>query len=293
MKFTGPVFRPPIEHTSLILQVTVGCAHNSCTFCTMYKNIDFSIDSMEQIEENLKSARLYYKNPKRVFLVNGDAFVLSAKKLKHISSLIADYFPGIETVTMYASIRNIINKTDKELKELKEEYRINDLYIGVESGHDESLKFLNKGYDLKEAKRQFRRLDDAAINYIQLFMLGTLGRGRSTESARASAELINKTNPSIVWVQAMRAFPESELEAKIQSGEFTPAYELEILEEEREIIRLIDEKNIQFLGIHPINSVTVAGNILTERQDMIDEINQSIKSIGVEQLKHVVKGTRL
>lgn len=293
MKYTGPVYRPPIEHTSPLLQVTVGCAHNSCTFCTMYRNVDFSVDSMEQIEENLKAAQKYYTNPSRIFLVNGDAFVLSARRLKEISKLIISYFPNIKTITMYASIRNIMDKTDEELKDLRENYRINDLYMGIESGHDEALKFLNKGYNLEEAKEQLGRLDRAGINYIQLYMLGTLGRNRSMEGAQSIAKLINETNPSIIWVQAMRSFPGSELENKIVSGEFIPAYELEILEEEKELIRLIDKRDLQFLGIHPVNAVTIAGNIQKDRQNMIDKIDSAIKEIGADNLKTVTKGSSL
>lgn len=293
MKYTGPVYRPPIEHTSPLLQVTVGCAHNSCTFCTMYRSVDFSVDSMEEIEDNLRAAQKYYKDPKRMFLVNGDAFVLSARKLKDISKLITKYFPSIETITMYASIRNIMDKTDEDLRDLKENYKINDLYIGIESGHDEALEFLNKGYNLQEAKEQLERLDRSGINYIQLYMLGTLGRKRGIEGAQATAHLINQTNPSIVWVQAMRSFPESELESRIESGEFIPAYELEILEEERELIRLIDKEDLQFLGIHPINAVTISGNIPRERQDMIAKIDRSIEEIGHEKLKTVIKGSSL
>ncbi len=124
-------------------------------------------------------------------------------------------------------------------------------------------------------------------------MLGTLGRARAKEAAASSAELINRTNPSIVWVQAMRSFPESELENRIQREEFLPAYELEILEEERELISLIDKKDLHFLGIHPINAVTIAGNIPKDRKDMIDKIDQAIEEIGIENLKTVIKGTSL
>ncbi len=109
----------------------------------MYRTVNFSTDSMEEIEDNLIAAKKYYSNPKRIFLVNGDAFVLSARRLREISKLITKYFPSIETITMYASIRNIMDKTDEDLKDLKENYKINDLYIGVESGHDEALEFLN------------------------------------------------------------------------------------------------------------------------------------------------------
>ena len=138
MKYTGPVYRPPLEHNTLLLQVTVGCAHNKCTFCTMYKDVKFEMESLEQIEEDLKEARNYYGKLERIFLVNGDAFVLSANRLKQIAKKIIEYFPECRTISMYASIRNIMNKTDEELKELRD-LRINDLYVGLETGTEEVI----------------------------------------------------------------------------------------------------------------------------------------------------------
>ena len=110
MKYTGPVYRPPVEAESLLLQVTVGCAYNKCSFCTMYKDTPFSFESIEQVEKDLQEAKRLYKRVKRVFLVNGDAFVLSAKHLKSIAKKIIEYFPEIKIITMYASINNIKTK---------------------------------------------------------------------------------------------------------------------------------------------------------------------------------------
>ena len=98
MKYTGTTYRPPVEHDSLLLQVTVGCAHNKCTFCNMYRDVDFEIETIEQIENDLKKAKTMYRNVKRVFLLNGDAFVLSADRLREISQKITQYFPEVETI---------------------------------------------------------------------------------------------------------------------------------------------------------------------------------------------------
>ena len=140
MKYTGPIYRPPYEGGSLLLQVTVGCAHNKCTFCTMYRDTKFATESIEQVEKDLKEARKIHKSVKRVFLVNGDAFVLGASRLKPIAKKIIEYFPEVGIITMYAHVNNIKGKTDEELKELAE-LRINDLWVGAETGHGEALKF--------------------------------------------------------------------------------------------------------------------------------------------------------
>lgn len=150
MKFTGTTYRPPIEADSLLLQVTVGCAHNDCTYCPMYKDVSFSVEELNQIENDLKEARQYYSKVERVFLVNGDAFVLSAEKLKEIALKIKHYFPECNTITMYSTIQNIKSKTDEELKELKA-LGINDLYVGIESGLDEVLVNIKKGHTIQRS----------------------------------------------------------------------------------------------------------------------------------------------
>ena len=117
MNYTGPVYRPPYEANTLLLEVTVGCAHNKCTFCTMYRDVQFSVAKRNQIEQDLQEAQKLYPKVKRVFLVNGDAFVLSARRLKEIANKIYEYLPSIEVITMYASINNIMHKSDEELAE--------------------------------------------------------------------------------------------------------------------------------------------------------------------------------
>ncbi|WP_246517663.1 radical SAM protein [Clostridium aciditolerans] len=156
MKYTNPVYRPPFEANSLLLQVTVGCSHNQCSFCTMYKDVPFQTESMEQIEKDLLEARKAYRKVSRIFLVNADPFVLSANKLKLIAIKINEILPEVETIAMYASIKNIINKTDEELKELRA-LKINELNIGLESAMPEVVEHFNKGFTIDEAKVQLNR----------------------------------------------------------------------------------------------------------------------------------------
>jgi len=119
MQFEGTTYRPPVEADTMLLQVTVGCAHNRCTYCNMYDDVIFRIITPDQIEQDLIEARQNFPEAKRIFLVNGDAFVLSANRQKKITQQIAEYFPECKTITMYASIQNIISKSDDDLKELK------------------------------------------------------------------------------------------------------------------------------------------------------------------------------
>ncbi len=224
MKYTGPVYRPPVEAESLLLQVTVGCAHNKCKFCTMYRGTPFTTESIEQVEKDLKEARASYKRVKRVFLVNGDAFVLSANRLKAIATKVIEYFPEVEVITMYASIKNVLTKSDEELKELQA-LRINELWVGVETADAETLKYLNKGFTLEECRSSLERLNKAGIRFFYGFMYGAGGRGRGIEMAEKNAELINATKPMGLAPTTLNPNEGSPLYDDVQNGKFEPANE--------------------------------------------------------------------
>lgn len=277
MKYTGPIFRPPLEANTVLLQVTVGCSHNKCSFCTMYKDTRFEIEHIDQIEKDLKEAKQTYGTLKRIYLLNADPFALSGKRLKEIARKIIEYFPEMETISMYASIRSIKHKTDEELREL-ESLRINDLWVGIESGNDETLKHLNKGYTLDTAREQLKRLGAAGIRHNGIYMLGTGGKGKGLERAVDSAKLINETKPQLVGITSLGFFEGSPLTEEVSNGDFIPATELEILEEEKKLIELIEVDSMPFYGDHPINAVTIAGLIPEEREDMLDTINYVIET---------------
>jgi len=243
----------------------------------MYQGTRFSIEDMEQIETDLQEAKRDHGSVKRIFLVNGDAFVLRTEKLRAIAEKIIEYFPEMETISMYASIRNIRTKTDAELAELYG-LRINDLWVGVESGSDDVIKHLNKGYTLAEAQLQLARLNKVEIRHNGIFMLGAAGRDKGIQNATDTAEFINVTKPGLVGVTTLGFFEGSKIAKEVEENLFTPATELEILEEEKKLIELIAVNNIPFYGSHPINSAYVVGMLPADRREMIATINDSIAS---------------
>lgn len=287
MNYTGPVYRPPYEANSLLLQVTVGCAHNKCVFCTMYKDVQFSIEPLEQIERDLQEAKQHYGNVKRVFLVNGDAFVLSARRLKPIAELIIKYFPDVEVITMYASISNVKAKTDEELRDLRE-LRINDLWMGLESGNEETLKYMNKGFALRDSYEQLERLNKAGIRHIDIFIFGAAGRGKGIQNAIDNAKLINATRPSGISITTMGAFGDSQLAKDAENGKFVPATELEVLEEQKKLIELVEVESA-YLGIHGINTVTFDAMLPRDRDKAIKKIDNAIETLDDEFLNSVPK----
>jgi radical SAM superfamily enzyme YgiQ (UPF0313 family) len=191
MIYTGPVFRPPFEADSLLLEVTSGCSHNACTFCTMYRGVNFHMAPIEQIEQDLVEARYLYRSAKRIFLTGADPFVLSADKLKIIAEKINGLFPEVETISMYASVKNIKGKSDEDLKALRT-LKINELNIGIESGLDDVLHHLNKGFTLEEARTQLKRLNMAGIDFSLNIILGAAGSEKWIENAIANAQIINE-----------------------------------------------------------------------------------------------------
>ena len=142
----------------------------------------------------MQEAKRLYGDVKRVFLLNGDAFVLSANRLKPIAKLIIKYFPGVNVITMYASINIIKSKTDEEFKALRD-LRINDLWVGTETGHEATLEYMNKGFSLKDSYEQLERLNKAGIRHIDILIFGGAGRRKGIQNALANAKLINASNP--------------------------------------------------------------------------------------------------
>ncbi len=283
MQYEGTTYRPPPEADTPLLQVTVGCAHNGCTFCGMYRDVTFRRIAMAQIEADLRELRSIFPRSERIFLVNGDAFVLKTSRLKEIAEKVKHIFPECRTISMYASIRNIRAKNGRELAELRN-HGINDLYVGVESGWGKVLKGINKGHTPTEARHQLDRLSRAGIHHVANLMLGVAGLGNGLENARLTAEFLNQTRPRLIWVGTLAVFEGTELHTQMAQGTFIPATELEILEEEKALIDAIELDDVRFYGVHPTNTVRISGRLPKDKQAIIAAIDRHIEDRGAETL---------
>jgi radical SAM superfamily enzyme YgiQ (UPF0313 family) len=278
MNYTGPVFRPPFEANSLLLQVTVGCSHNACTFCTMYRDTCFQVAPMEQIEQDLQEAKKLYGSVRRIFLVNADPFVLSADRLKAIALKINEVFPEIETIAAYASVKNIIDKTDEELKELRA-LKINELNIGIESGLDDVLHHLNKGFTLEEARTQLQRLNKAGLDFSANIILGAAGEKNSLDHARASAKLLNEVKPYLIFLATLHVDAGSPLYEELKAGKFIENTLGGNLNEEIELLKLLNLNNCVFFGLHTSNVVPVIGKLPLDKDNMLKLLEKGKKSL--------------
>ena len=292
MQYEGTTYRPPPEADTPLLQVTVGCAHNQCTFCDMYRDVSFRRVPMDRIEADLKELQGIFPKADRIFLVNGDAFVLKTDTLKSIAQKIKRIFPECRTISMYASINDIKAKNDQELIELRN-LGINDLYVGVESGWDKVLERINKGHTVAEAKTQLERLDKAGVRHIANLMLGVAGIGKGLDNARLTAQFLNQTLPSLVWVGTLAIFEGTALHAEMARGAFIPATELEILEEEKALIDAIELENVRFYGVHPTNTVRISGLLPQDKPKMMAAIDAGISHFGKEGLTTAFARTTL
>ena len=283
MKYTHPVFRPPFEANSLLLQVTAGCSHNKCTFCSMYKDVRFQAEQMDQIEIDLLEARRLYTEVKRVFLVNGDPFCLSAKRLAEIADKINETLPEVETIAMYASIQNIAGKTDEELRALRS-CKINDLNIGLESGLPLVVRDLNKGFTIDEAKRQLSRLKAASFDFSLNIIIGAGGSQKYRENAIESAKVLNEIKPHLIFVATLHLEEDCVLARLLNQGLFEENTLRENIEEEILFLQHLHLENTRFFGLHPSNTIRLDGQLPTDKEAMVKELAYGLTFIDSKYL---------
>lgn len=285
MHYTGEIYRPPNEGNTPLLQVTTGCSWNKCTFCNMYKT-PFNTSKKEEIEEDLielkkyleRQQKYYPEKTTKIYLVNGDPFVYSTEKLLNISDLIHKYLPDIETIACYASIRNIKNKSPDDLKKLKQA-GYNLLYIGIETGYNPALKFMNKGYTNNDEYTQLQKLENAGIQYGALLMSGIAGHGHYKENVEATTKLLNTIQPCLIWYTATSVVPDTPLFKLRNEGEFEEVTEREMIEEELYFLDNLDmEDDVIFYGNHPYNLIPVGGP-LSDKDNMIKHIERNLENL--------------
>lgn len=289
MNMTGIVYRPPYEANSLLLQVTLGCSHNKCTFCYMYPDVQFRVCPMEEVEADIEEAARYCPNVRRVFLEHGDAFVLSAERLLKIADAIHRRLPKVETIAMYASIQNIKTKTDEELRQLRDA-GIHGLDIGVESGLDAALTYMNKGHTAAKAREQLLRLAEAGMDYSFNAILGCGGAELWQENADATADLINAVQPHLLFIGSLHAQSGCRLYQDMRSGAFKECTIGQLLDEQERLIRRLDLKDTYYFGSHPSNVVPMQGRLPDQKQDMIEAVQETREQLRMHLDEIPVRG---
>lgn len=302
MHYTGTIWRPPYESSSLLLEVTAGCTHHKCKFCTLYNDLPFKfrMSPLEDIESDLLEAQVLGSDPmlqlsarlqglprpqgiRRVFLTGANPFVLQFGRLKAIAELIHRYLPTVQSIGCFARVTDISLKSDEELAEL---HRLgyDGITIGAETGDDAALIFMNKGYSAEAIAEQAKRLDAAQISYNFFYLAGISGAGRGEEGALKSAEVFNRTHPKIIGSSMLTIFPESQLYKEIQQGNWQEESELEKLAELKTLIEHL-EIETQFATEGASNLVRIQGRLPVDREKLVHDLGELIESADESALR--------
>ena len=274
MQYEGMIYRPPSEARSLIIQVTVGCSHNKCRFCSMYKDKQFHIRPMEAIEKDLREMSHYYPSVRRIFLADGDALCLSNHKLLHILGLIRQLFPLCERVGIYGSAKDALRKAPGELEELRDA-GVGIIYVGAESGNPEVLNFICKSATREELIKGVRRIEDAGIRSSVTFISGLGGQDHWLEHALDSASMINAMRPSYASVLTLMVERSAPVYEDIQNGSFrllTPSMVLDEMEQMLGAIALDETSPCVFRSNHASNYLSLRGDLPRDKENLLATI---------------------
>ncbi|HBC95331.1 MAG TPA: radical SAM protein [Clostridium sp.] len=276
MDYEGIVYRPPSEAGSFIIQVIIGCAHNRCTFCDMYKKKKFRMRSMEEIYADLEEAREVYGHVDRIFLADGDALVLPMDKLRGILLKIKSLFPECSRISSYAAPGDVLAKSQDNMSELKT-LGLKMLYMGVESGSDEILKKIKKGADSRQIIEAGKKIRNSGIKLSTTFISGIGGKKNWEQNAVESAKVINSMKPDYVGLLTLMVEDGTELSKDVESGKFELLNPREVMLETRELIKDIDIDNCIFRSNHASNYVALGGTLSQDRQKLLDIIDKILK----------------
>ena len=301
MHYTGTIWRPPYEAGSLIIEATAGCTHHRCKFCTLYEDLPFTFrpSPLEDIEADLLEAQTWYHDPlrkteerlfereparvDRIFLAGANPFGLKAKHLLSIAKLVHQYFPGCKSLGCFARVTDVTTKSDEELHALSEA-GFDRLTLGIETGDDEALAFMDKGYGARDIVTQCRRLDEAGIRYAFFYLAGISGKGRGIAGARATAAICNQTNPWLIGANMLTVYPTSALHRAMEDGQWAEETEVEKYEEVRELVAGLSIP-VTFAMLGASNPVMLQGQLPSQRKQLIDALNTIITDIGEERLR--------
>jgi len=276
MEYEGRVFRPPSEGRSLIIQATIGCSHNRCRFCTMYREKKFRMRSSDEIIEELKGLREYYKHYRRIFLADGDALGMPTTELMKILSFIREHIPQINRVGIYAHGKNLLGKSVEELKSLKEA-GIGIVYIGLESGSDKVLAQMNKGISVAECVEGALRAKAAGMKVSVMLISGLGGRTLMREHAVESARAVNRIKPNYLSLLTLMLDDSAEIMRDIEDGSFELLEPEEVLDEARIFLQETNLDKTIFRSNHASNYLAMEGVLGRDKERLLREIEEAME----------------
>lgn len=279
LSYDFPLYRPPAEADNIIIQATLGCSHNRCSFCTMYKTKRYTIRPLNEIQQEIEDLAQAYPNANKVFLADGDALALPTDHLAKLLGLLKASFPRLSRVSLYATAQNFLEKSVDELKVLRAG-GLNLAYFGIESGNDELLRKIDKGVDRDQMIEALNHAHEANIKISATVILGIGGEEYTREHISDTAKLINAA--PINYLSTLQLGLEERAKERFYKAfdSFTPLNDLQILEEQRELISLINPpQKIIFRSNHASNALHLAGTLPKDRDRLLYEIDEALTYI--------------
>lgn len=275
MHCEGNIIRPPSEANAIILQVTTGCSHNRCTFCGAYREQKFRIKDDAVVDSDLDFAANYCTRQKTVFLADGDALVIPQQRLLHLFTRIKEKLPWVRRISLYANCRDILNRSPEELAELKAA-GLGRIYMGLESGHDKTLRAIKKGATSAEMILAGRRVKEAGIFLSVTCLLGIAGIRFSLQHAADTAAVLNKMQPSQIAVLTLMLLDNTELGQMAAAGSFQLPDKLGLFQELRTLIGGLEVPRCQFQANHASNYFTLDGRLPRDKENFLATIDKAI-----------------
>lgn len=286
MRYEEPVYRPFSESNSYLLQCTIGCSHNKCTFCGMYKNKKYRVRTFNEIREDIEIANKQLSNVEKVFLCDGDAIAIETEKLLKILDLLYKTFPKLRHVGTYVGPVSTLRKSDSDLKKLKNA-GLTKTYLGVESGDDEVLNSIKKGVNASQMLEAGQKLVNADMNLSAMVMLGIAQTGKkAVQHALKTAEITNLIKPNYLAAMTYTPVPGTILFDRYNSGNFILPDPFETIEEMKLIFENITIDNLKFVGAHASNYLSVSGTLQKDRTKMLKTVNEILSTKDIDSIKN-------
>lgn len=275
MNYEGKVYRPWMEVDSFLIQTTIGCTHNKCTFCDMFREKRFRIRDIEDIFKDIDDARKYMRNVRSIFLIDGNVLALKTDFLLKILDKVTATFPECKKISVYAGLNDLRRKSVEELKQLKEA-GLTKVYTGLESGDAQTLELINKGLTPEQAQKGMAHAKVAGIEVLISIIFGIGGKERSKEHIVETTQLLNILQPEELAPMALTIQPGTILEQQVESGEFIQATPLQILEEEKYLLENLEDFEMVYWGDHSNNIATLRGMLPSNRDFFLEKVDQAI-----------------
>ena len=276
MKYEGMIYRPPSEAESLILQVTVGCSYNRCTFCSAYQGKSFRIKSFEEVKEDIDEVSSYGARIPRVFLADGDALIIPQKGLTQILQYLKMKLKGLERVGIYANARDILKKEVEELKELKD-LGVGIIYLGLESGNPEVLKRIKKNATTDLMIRAARRVKESGIVLSVTVLLGIGGVDLSQSHAEDTGKVLSEMDPDFVGALSLIVVPGTPIEKEIRTGELVLPTPFGLIQELETMITNCRFTRCFFASNHASNYLPLRIRMPEEKEEALQRIREVLR----------------